>query len=52
MQIQSAFPNSQEEDENSKMRVKQIHKLESSKWNQFAPIFKNEWLIQMRIKMI
>ncbi len=38
MQIQSAFPNSQEEDENSKMRGKQIHKLESSKSNQFAQI--------------
>jgi hypothetical protein len=31
MQVQSVFPNSQEKDENSKMRVKQIHKLESSK---------------------
>jgi hypothetical protein len=31
MQIQSVFPNSQEEDENSKMRVEQIHKLEKFK---------------------
>jgi hypothetical protein len=31
MQIKNVFPNSQEEDENSEMRVEQIHKLESSK---------------------